>query len=143
MIHLRFENSACAPRYMSAHSAAADLCARKPVVIEASDRALVPSGVWITNVDWEKVPSGMIPELQIRARSGLAYKQGIMLVNGIGTIDADYRDEIGVLLYNSGKEPFQVEAGDRIAQICLNFLGRIPGLDGGEAREGGFGSTGL
>jgi dUTP pyrophosphatase len=101
----------------------------------------VPTGVWISSVNWEKVPLGLIPELQIRARSGLARKNGICLANGIGTIDADYRDEIGVLLLNLGPEDFRIERGDRIAQMVISFVGRIDGLPVGGSRVGGFGST--
>jgi dUTP pyrophosphatase len=84
----------------------------------------------------------MIPELQIRARSGLAFKYGIMLTNGIGTVDADYPDEICVLLFNSGTEPFIIQRGDRVAQITLNLVQRMTDLNSGGQRSGGFGSTG-
>jgi dUTP pyrophosphatase len=91
-------------------------------------------------VEWSKVPTGFIPELQIRARSGLARKNAITLANGVGTIDADYREEIGVLLLNLGREPFKVQKGDRIAQMALNLVGRLELPIGGQ-RQGGFGST--
>jgi dUTP pyrophosphatase len=94
-------------------------------------------------VDWEKVPAGMIPELQVRARSGLAFKHGIMLTNGVGTVDADYKDEICVLLYNSGKDSFVIQKGDRIGQITLGLVRRMDALPIGGTRSGGFGSTGV
>jgi dUTP pyrophosphatase len=139
MFQFRFHED-CTPRYMTEHSAAADLVAREGLVIEPGTVACVPTGVWIAEVEWSKVPQGYIPELQIRARSGLARKHAITLANGIGTIDADYRDEIGVLLVNLGREPFVIQKGDRIAQMALNLVGRLDLPVGGQ-RQGGFGST--
>ena len=143
MIHLRTSAPELMPSYATAESAAADLRASGEHVIPPGERAKVSTGVWIERVDWGKVPSGMIPELQIRARSGLAFKNGIMLTNGVGTIDADYKDEICVLLYNSGKDPFKIQKGDRIGQITLNLVSRIDTLNIGGVRSGGFGSTGV
>ncbi len=140
MFKLRYEEG-CEPKYMTEHSAACDLVAREGVKVEAGKVALVPTGVWIESVDWALVPEGFIPELQVRARSGLARKSGISLANGIGTIDADYRDEIGVLLINHGSDTFEIQAGDRLAQMALNLVARIPGLPVGGLRLGGFGST--
>lgn len=142
MIHLRYQED-CAPRYMTKASAACDLIAREPVVVEAGAVARVPTGVWISHVDWDRVAPGQIPELQVRARSGLAFKHGITLANGIGTIDADYPEEIGVLLLNTGKQDFQVEKGMRIAQLVQALCYRIDGLELGGDRLGGFGSTQL
>lgn len=139
MFQFRFHEE-CTPRYMTEHSAAADLVAREGLVIEPGTVACVPTGVWISEVEWSKVPTGFIPELQIRARSGLARKNAITLANGVGTIDADYREEIGVLLLNLGREPFKVQKGDRIAQMALNLVGRLELPIGGQ-RQGGFGST--
>lgn len=140
MFKLRFAEG-CEPQYMTEHSAACDLVAREAAMIPAGKVGLVPAGVWIESVDWAVVPEGFIPELQVRARSGLARKQAISLANGIGTIDADYRDEIGVLLINHGEETFVIQAGDRLAQMALNLVARIPGLPVGGLRVGGFGST--
>ena len=83
----------------------------------------------------------MIPELQIRARSGLAFKHGICLSNGVGTIDADYPDEICVLLSNTSTESFVIEKGMRVGQMTQNLVYRIQGLEVGGERTGGFGST--
>lgn len=142
MIKLRFLEQNC-PTYMTAGSAAADLRASADLVIGPASNARVPTGVWIAGVDWDKVPKGSIPELQIRARSGLAAKYGITLMNGVGTIDADYPDEIGVLIWNtSQKDSFTIAKGDRIAQIVLNLVHRIEDLPVGDSRQGGFGSTG-
>jgi dUTP pyrophosphatase len=139
MFQFRFHED-CTPRYMTEHSAAADLVAREGLVIEPGKVACVPTGVWIAEVEWPKVPEGFIPELQIRARSGLARKNSITLANGVGTIDADYREEIGVLLLNLGSEAFSIQKGDRIAQMALNLVGRL-NLPYGGQRQGGFGST--
>jgi len=140
MIHLKFDE-ASEPKYMTSGSAAADLKARVTTTIPPLGRVIVPTGVWIDNVDWDSVPEGCIPELQIRCRSGLAFKYGIMLTNGVGTVDADYPDEIGVLLSNTGEKEFVIEAGDRVAQLVLNTVHRIPNLPVGGKRDGGFGST--
>ncbi len=140
MIKLRFAES-CEPQYMTAHSAACDLYSREACSIRPGKVAKVPVGVWIDAVAWDKVPSGTIPELQIRARSGLSFKHSIMLANGVGTVDADYPDEICVLLFNGSQETFTVEKGMRIGQMALGILHRIPQLQVGGKRTGGFGST--
>lgn len=142
MIYLKSNHPDLMPSYATSASAAADLRAAAEMVIAAGDRGRVPTGVWIERVAWDQVPQGMIPELQVRARSGLAFKHGVMLTNGVGTVDADYPDEIGVLLFNSGKEPFLIQRGDRIAQITLNLVARMPQISAGGERSGGFGSTG-
>lgn len=139
MIELRFAEN-CRPKYMTRLSSACDLVAREPAFVEPFSVAKVPVGVWIEAVD-DNIDQNVIPELQIRARSGLAYKSAIMLANGVGTIDADYRDEICVLLYNGGKERFTIEKGMRIAQMTLGFTNRIASIPIGEERSGGFGST--
>jgi len=143
MIYLKTNSQELLPSYATAASAAADLRAASDYVIPPGERAKVATGVWIDRVDWEKVPKGMIPELQVRARSGLAFKHGIMLTNGVGTVDADYKDEICVLLYNSGRESFVIQKGDRIGQITLGLVSRINSLPIGGERSGGFGSTGV
>jgi dUTP pyrophosphatase len=143
MITLKSSSPDLMPSYATAASAAADLRAASDYVLPAGERGKVPTGVWIDKVNWDKVPQGMIPELQVRARSGLAFKHGVMLTNGVGTVDADYPDEICVLLYNSGKESFLIKKGDRVAQITMNLVARIPGLEAGGSRTGGFGSTGV
>src|SRR4051812_28056115 len=94
-------------------SAGADLCAviDEPMVIDPLQRVLIPTGLYI------ELPANY--EAQIRPRSGLAYKHGITVLNSPGTIDADYRGEIKVLLINLGSEPFTVQHGDRIAQMIV------------------------
>lgn len=141
MILLHWDEG-CDPVYQSEKSAAADLKSRVDMCIPAGAKALVPSGVRIAKVLWDEVPDQMIPELQVRARSGLAFKHGITLTNGVGTIDADYPDEIGVLLWNTGDQDFVIKKGDRIAQLVLNLCHRIPEVSLKGKRTGGFGSTG-
>jgi len=141
MITLRYQEG-CAPHYMTAMSSGADLRARESILIPAREVRRVPTGVWIAAVDTAAIPPGTIPELQVRARSGLAFKHGVTLANGVGTVDADYPDEIGVLLMNTGSTAFQVEVGDRVAQLVLALAYRIPELPIGAERKGGFGSTG-
>jgi dUTP pyrophosphatase len=137
VIYLRWEENH-APRYMTQHSAGADLYSRIDFELVPMQRAAIPTGVWIDRCD----PSdSVLYELQIRARSGLAFKHGVQLANGVGTIDADYRDEICVLLINLGDKPFVIKKGDRIAQLLLAEVKRLKQLDVGGLRQGGFGST--
>jgi dUTP pyrophosphatase len=140
MISLRCEGE-LEPKYQTASSAGADLMSAEDLVILAGEKAKVRTGVWIEQVHSDKIPEGTIPELQIRARSGLAYKHGITLTNAVGTVDADYPDEICVLLWNTGKKDFVIKKGDRIAQMVLNLVHRFHNLEVGGVRLGGFGST--
>ncbi|MGI6097919.1 MAG: dUTP diphosphatase [Dethiobacteria bacterium] len=132
------------PRYMSHEAAGIDLYAavekNNPLCIKVREYALVPTGIKIA------LPPGY--EAQIRPRSGLALKHGISVLNTPGTVDADYRGEIKVLLINLGKEDFFIYRGDRIAQMVINALPsvkiyktkKLPPSDRG---EGGFGHTGI
>jgi len=129
------------PDYATPDSAAVDLMAaiESAVVIEPGKRALVPSGIAIA------LPPGF--EAQVRPRSGLALKHGITILNTPGTIDADYRGEIGVILANLGDAVFTVEPGMRIAQMVVAPVSRIAWAESGALPEssrgaGGFGSTG-
>jgi dUTP pyrophosphatase len=129
------------PFYATEHSAGMDLQAAidSDVVLSVGDRALIPTGIKIA------LPEGF--EAQIRPRSGLALKFGITTLNSPGTIDADYRGEIGVLLVNLGKEPFTVTSGLRIAQMVISSYAKITwsevdNLDDTNRGSGGFGSTG-
>lgn len=127
------------PEYATPASAGVDLRALEARVIPPGGRALVPTGLRIA------LPEGY--EAQVRPRSGLALKHGVTLPNSPGTIDADYRGEIGVILMNLGQEPFIVEPGDRIAQMVVAPVARVAwseaeALDATERGEGGFGSTG-
>jgi dUTP pyrophosphatase len=112
----------------------------RDAVLEAGERKLIPTGVAVA------IPDGF--EGQVRPRSGLAIRDGIGVVNAPGTIDADYRGEIGVLLINFGKEPFTVRDGDRIAQMVISRVFRgvweeVDELPTTERQEGGFGHTGI
>jgi dUTP pyrophosphatase len=130
------------PGYMSAHAAGADLCAavREQLTLLPGARALVPTGFSIA------LPPGY--EAQVRPRSGLAIRSGVTCLNSPGTIDADYRGEVRVVLANFGTEPFVVRRGDRIAQIVVAPVVRaafevVDELPPTQRGEGGFGSTGL
>tara|TARA_B110000003_G_C16508261_1_gene480114 strand:- start:485 stop:925 length:441 start_codon:yes stop_codon:yes gene_type:complete len=130
------------PQYSTPQSAGLDLRASldQPVVLQPGERSLIPTGIKLA------LPPGM--EAQVRPRSGLAYKHGVTVLNAPGTIDADYRGDIGVILVNHGNVAFTVEDGSRIAQIVLakyeqvewNEVRELTGTDRG---DGGFGSTGI
>ena len=131
------------PRYETAGAAGFDLIAANPagspVVIAPSERALVPTGLVV------QLEPGY--EAQVRPRSGLALKHGITLPNSPGTIDEDYRGELGVIVLNTGTEPFTVERGMRIAQAVLAPVVRASWAEVAELPDsargtGGFGSTG-
>ena len=132
------------PRYATAGSAGADLCANLPdrgeIALAPGARALVPTGLRFA------IPDGF--EVQIRPRSGLALKHGITLPNAPGTIDSDYRGALGVIVLNAGDETYVIRHGDRIAQMVVAPVARasfalVDGLDETGRAEGGFGSTGL
>ena len=131
-----------APSRATPHAAGFDLRAAVdvPLVLEPGRRALVPTGISI------EIPPGF--EGQVRARSGLALRHGIALVNAPGTIDADYRGEIGVIVVNLGESPFTIARGDRIAQLVISRVETIEWEEAEALEEsgrgaGGFGSTGL
>lgn len=112
----------------------------EPITLNSLERAIVPTGLFI------ELPEGY--EAQIRPRSGLAAKKGITLLNSPGTIDADYRGEIGVIVVNLSKEPFVIENGERIAQMVISKFEQIQWqaaevLNETERGAGGFGSTGV
>lgn len=130
------------PSYETIASAGMDLRANltEPVVLQPMDRMLIPTGLFI------ELPIGY--EAQVRPRSGLALKKGITCLNSPGTIDADYRGEVGVILANLSKEPFTVENGERIAQMVIAKheraeLVEVAELSITERGAGGFGSTGV
>ena len=130
------------PQYMTSGAAGMDLFAslEKEVTLEPGERRLVPTGISVA------IPQGF--EGQIRPRSGLAIQKGIGIVNGPGTIDSDYRGEVGILLINFGKEPFTIRNGDRIAQMVISqvFQATLEELDELPAttrQGGGFGHTGV
>ncbi len=129
------------PDYATIHSAGMDLRANleNPVVLKPLERSLIPTGIYI------QLPNGY--EAQIRPRSGLAIKHGISIVNAPGTIDADYRGEIKVILANLSNEDFTINDGERICQMIVAKHERVEWvevdeLDETERCDGGFGNTG-
>lgn len=129
------------PAYATEKSAGMDLKANisEPVVLGPLERAMIPTGLFIA------LPDGT--EAQVRPRSGLAAKHGISVLNSPGTIDADYRGEIGVILVNLSNEPFVINPGERIAQMVVAKYEKVEWsevevLDETERGAGGFGSTG-
>lgn len=140
-INVKYTGKHELPQFETAQSAGMDLRANidTPVVLQPGDRALIPTGIHMA------LPEGF--EAQIRPRSGLAYKHGVTVLNSPGTIDADYRGDVGVLLINNGKEPFTVEDGMRVAQMVIAKYSQfewnpVDDLDSTERGAGGFGSTG-
>ena len=130
------------PAYATAQSAGMDLRANisEPVVMRPMERRLIPTGLYIA------LPPGY--EAQVRPRSGLALKKGITVLNAPGTVDADYRGEVGVLLINLSAEEFIVNDGERIAQMVIarheqaEFI-EVEELDETERGAGGYGHTGI
>jgi len=128
------------PSYATAGAAGLDLRAAVPsrLVVAPGERALVPTGLRVA------VPAGY--EGQVRPRSGLALRHGVLLPNSPGTIDSDYRGEVQVILWNTGAEPFVIARGDRIAQLVVAPVARVEleetELDETPRGAGGFGSTG-
>ena len=132
------------PAYSTPDSAGLDLRAKldAPVVLQPGKRALIPTGLHFA------LPRGF--EAQVRPRSGLAYKHGVTVLNSPGTIDADYRGDVGVILINHGQAPFTIEDGERIAQLVLARYERVEWavidtveqLPDSTRGAGGFGHTG-
>lgn len=130
------------PRYATAQSAGMDLRAnlKESIVLKPLERCLVPTGLYIA------LPEGY--EAQVRPRSGLALKKGITVLNAPGTVDADYRGEVGVLLVNLSQEDFVVNDGERVAQMVIarhetaDFI-EVEELDETERGAGGYGHTGV
>lgn len=129
------------PQYMSGAAAGMDLCAAntEPVVVSPGQVKLIPTGLYVA------IPAGY--EGQVRPRSGLALKHGITLVNSPGTIDSDYRGEVGIIIGNIGSEPYTIERGCRIAQLVIAPVTQaevevVESLDETVRGAGGFGHTG-
>lgn len=130
------------PEHQTESSAGADIHAYLPdgdVIIAAGEKEIIPTGIYI------EIPIGY--EVQVRPRSGLAFKHGVTVLNSPGTIDADYRGEVKVLLINHGKEAFVVKSGERIAQMVFSKYQRVEWesvnrLSDTERGSGGYGSSG-
>lgn len=141
-IKIKVSDGAEVPVYKTAGAAGADVCARiaEPVVLYPWGTALIPTGLNL------EIPEGY--EVQVRPRSGLAFKHGVTVLNSPGTIDSDYRGELKVLLINLGHEAFTVNNGERIAQIVIapvvqaRFI-QAETLSDTARSDGGFGSTGV
>lgn len=139
-----FSKSGEIPKYETENSAGLDLRALldEPIIIKPMERVLIPTGIFL------EIPNGF--EGQVRARSGLSIKYGLTMVNGVGTVDADYRGELKVPMINLGGEDFKVESGDRIAQIIfaryesITFepVDSVESLEETKRGFGGFGHTG-
>ncbi len=130
------------PAYATEGSSGADLRAyiKEPITLMPGERRLVPTGLFV------EIPQGV--EAQIRARSGLAIKHGIGLVNGVGTVDSDYRGEWNIPLINWGQEPYTIHSGDRIAQVIFSRYEKadfvsVSQISETERGAGGFGHTGI
>ena len=130
------------PQYATGQSAGMDIRANldEPIVLKPLQRCLVPTGLYIA------LPKGF--EAQIRPRSGLALKKGICVLNSPGTIDADYRGEVGIIVLNASDKPFTIEDGERICQMvvkeyCRVEWNEVDSLDETERGAGGFGHTGV
>ena len=137
----KLRQNAIIPKYQTKHSAGMDLCASldKPVKLAPGERTVVPTGISIALQE--------NCEAQIRSRSGLAAKYGVSVANSPGTIDADYRGEVGIILINLGNQEFVINNGDRIAQMVISKYDRVEleevnVLNKTERGTGGFGSTG-
>jgi dUTP pyrophosphatase len=140
-VAIRNESNNYLPHYATEEAAGVDLRAflSKPILLESGKRTLVSTGLFM------ELPKGF--EAQIRPRSGLAYKHGITVLNSPGTIDSDYRGELKVLLINHGEETFEIQSGERIAQMVIAAVTQTTweettALSDSQRGAGGFGSTG-
>ena len=129
------------PRYATEGSAGADLCASldEPLVIRPGEILLIPTGLFLA------LPEGV--EAQVRSRSGMTLKHGVVVANGVGTIDSDYRGEVKVILTNLSQKPYAIQPGEKIAQLVLAryeqaAFSLVDSLDETARGEGGFGHSG-
>lgn len=138
----KLRDNAVLPEYQTDQAAAMDIhaCLDEPMIVKPLERFMVPTGLAF------EIPEGY--EMQIRARSGLSIKHGITMVNGVGTIDADYRGELSVLMINLSQEEFTIEPNMRVAQMLVAKFEKVSWkpteeLSETERGEGGFGHTGI
>ncbi|WP_237036333.1 dUTP diphosphatase [Mediannikoviicoccus vaginalis] len=129
------------PKYATEGSAGLDVHAflEEPVIIKPLERKIIPTGLYL------EIPNGY--EIQVRARSGMSIKHGITLVNGVGTIDSDYRGELGIPVINLSNEEYEIKSGDKVAQIILAKYEHLEfkleeNLEETDRSDGGFGHTG-
>lgn len=138
----KVRDDAIIPDYQTEHAAAMDVhaCMDAPMTLQPLGRAMVPTGLAF------ELPEGT--EMQVRARSGMSIKHGMTMINGIGTIDADYRGELNILMINLSQEPFTIEPGMRVAQLLVSRYEKVDWeavdtLSESARGAGGFGSTGF
>lgn len=138
---IRLRPEAREPLYMTKGAAGCDVfaCLEKPLEIQPEQRVAIPTGLVV------QIPDGF--EIQVRPRSGLAFKKGLTVINAPGTIDSDFRGEVMVLMIHLGTEPVTIQTGDRIAQFVIQQINRADWvesttLDPTARNENGFGSTG-
>ena len=129
------------PKYATEGSAGLDVHAflEEPVIIKPLERKIIPTGLYL------EIPNGY--EIQVRARSGMSIKHGITLINGVGTIDSDYRGELGIPVVNLSNEEYEIKSGDKVAQIILAKYEHLEfkleeNLEDTDRSDGGFGHTG-
>lgn len=129
------------PKYATEGSAGLDVHAflEEPIVIKPLERKIIPTGLYL------EIPNGY--EIQVRARSGMSIKHGITLINGVGTIDSDYRGELGIPVVNLSNEDYEIKSGDKVAQIILAKYEHLEfkledSLKETDRNDGGFGHTG-
>lgn len=136
----KLKEDAIIPKYATKGSAGFDLSSLDEGVIFSGESAIISTGLAF------EIPEGY--EMQVRSRSGMAFKHGISVLHGIGTIDSDYRGEVKVILINHGDEPFEIRKGDRIAQGVINKIHQVQFVESMKLSstirgEGGFGSSGM
>lgn len=139
---IKLRENAILPSYQTKQAAGMDLhaCIDAPITLQPLERKMIPTGIAI------ELPSGY--EAQVRARSGMSIKHGITMVNGVGTVDADYRGEIGALVINLSDQPFTVEPDMRIAQMVVTRYSYVTWqltdtINQTDRGDGGYGSTGI
>lgn len=135
----KLRKDAILPKYASSGDSGADLFTPEAVVIRAGERKLVKTGIAIA------LPEGY--EAQVRSKSGLALKAGLMVLNSPGTVDEKYRGEVGVIIFNTDENDYEFNAGDKIAQLVISPISQshfieVDELDETDRGQGGFGSTG-
>ena len=135
----KLREDAILPKYASSGDSGADLFTPDEVIIKAGERKLVKTGIAIA------LPEGY--EAQVRSKSGLALKAGLMVLNSPGTVDEKYRGEVGVIIFNTSKEDYKFDAGAKIAQLVISPISQsdfivLDELDETDRGQGGFGSTG-
>lgn len=136
-MELHYRGAFEAPQYETENSAGFDFRSEHNVYLSPGARSVIPTGCYITNMS-----NDIHAYIRIAPRSGLAYKYGLDILAGV--IDADYPDEIKVIVYNTSNEPIIINAGERIAQGIVTIIDRLPGIKVKvKSRSGGFGSTGV